>query len=116
MLRDAAERGDSRRFRLFYGARRPADLPFSDELAALEARLPGGFEYRPTLDGLGPEDAWAGTTGTVTQAIQREIDDASDLDAYLCGAPPMCDTVGRLLLAKGLPERQLFFDRFYAAG
>lgn len=116
MLRDAAERGDPRHFRLFYGARRPADLPVGAELAALGGRLPGGFEYLPTLDGLAAEDDWTGATGTVTQAIQREVADASGLDAYLCGAPPMCDTVGRLLLAKGLPERQLFFDRFYAAG
>lgn len=115
MLREAAERGDPRRFQLFYGARRPADLPCNEEIAALEGRLPGGFDYLPTLDGLAPEDSWDGATGTVTQAIQREVEDASGLDAYLCGAPPMCDTVGRLLLAKGLPERQLFFDRFYAA-
>jgi NAD(P)H-flavin reductase/ferredoxin len=116
MLHDAAERGDPRRFRLFYGARRPVDLPFEAALGALARRLPGGLEYLPTLDGLTAQDDWPGATGTVTQAIQREVADASGLDAYLCGAPPMCDTVGRLLLAKGLPERQLFFDRFYAAG
>ena len=115
MLRDAADRGDTRAFRLFYGARRPADLPYADGLAELGSRLPGGFEYVPTLDGLAPDDTWTGATGTVTQAIQRGVEDASDLDAYLCGAPAMCDTVARLLQAKGLPESQLFFDRFFAA-
>jgi len=115
MLRAAAERGDPRHFRLFYGARRPADLPYREELATLAGRLPGGFDYVPTLDGLTPEDSWGGATGTVTQAIQREVEDASNLDAYLCGAPAMCDTVARLLQAKGLPEQQLFFDRFFAA-
>lgn len=115
MLRDAAERGDTRAFRLFYGARRPADLPYVDELSGLGRRLPGGFGFVPTLDGLEPGDAWTGASGNVTQAVQREVEDAHALDAYLCGAPAMCDTVARLLQAKGLPEHQLFFDRFFAA-
>jgi len=113
MLRDAAERGDTRAFSVFYGARRPGDLPYREEFAALDAQL--NLRYAPTLDALQPDDAWAGAVGTVTQAIQRDIDNAQPFDAYLCGAPPMCDTVGRLLLAKGLPEHQLFFDRFFAA-
>lgn len=113
MLRDAAERGDTRAYTVFYGAKRPGDLPYREEFATLGARL--NLRYVPTLDGLQADDAWTGAVGTVTQAIQREIDNAQPFDAYLCGAPPMCDTVGRLLLAKGLPEHQLFFDRFFAA-
>jgi propane monooxygenase reductase component len=113
MLRDAAGRGDPRAFTVFYGARRPGDLPYREEFTALAARL--NLRHVPTLDGLQSDDPWTGAVGTVTQAIQRDIDNARPYDAYLCGAPPMCDTVGRLLLAKGLPEHQLFFDRFFAA-
>ena len=112
MLRDAAERGDLRQFSLFYGARRPRDLPYLDELR-------GGYglalEFVPTLDGLSDGDAWVGASGTVTRAVQHAVENARDLDVYLCGAPPMCDTVGRLLIAKGLPLEQLYFDRFFAA-
>lgn len=116
MLRDAAHRNDRRSFTLYYGARRPADLPYLDELeAVLGDRLRGGFRFIPTLDGLTETDTWSGAVGTVTRAIQHGIDDAQAVDAYLCGAPPMCEAVGRLLMAKGLPERQLFFDRFFAA-
>jgi NAD(P)H-flavin reductase len=74
------------------------------------------LRFIPTLDGLTAQDSWSREVGTVTQAIQRQVDNAQPFDAYLCGAPPMCDAVGRLLLAKGLPENQLFFDRFFAAG
>lgn len=116
MLRDAAEKRDVRAFTLFYGARRPTDLPYLAELRdALGGRLCGGLRFIPTLDGLTPTDQWTGAVGTVTRAIASDIDNAQALDAYLCGAPPMCDAVGRLLLAKGLPEHQLFFDRFFAA-
>ncbi|MCP5199074.1 MAG: 2Fe-2S iron-sulfur cluster binding domain-containing protein [Gammaproteobacteria bacterium] len=114
MLRAAAAAGDTRAFTFYYGARRPADLPCEDELATLGGKLPG-LRYVPTLDGLQDGDAWDGAVGNVTQAIQREVDNASDLDVYLCGAPEMCETVARLLRAKGLPEEQLFFDRFFAA-
>jgi propane monooxygenase reductase subunit len=112
MLRDAGERGDTRRYTFFYGARRAEDLPYLDELRA-------GFglalEFVPTLDGLVDGDAWSGATGTVTRAVQHGIENAREFDAYLCGAPPMCETVSRLLSAKGLPAEQLFFDRFFAA-
>ncbi len=112
MLRDAGERGDTRRFTLFYGARRPDDLPYLDELR-------DGFglalDFVPTLDGLLDGDSWSGASGTVTRAVQHAVENAHDIDAYLCGAPPMCETVSRLLSAKGLPAEQLFFDRFFAA-
>lgn len=112
MLRHAAEQRDPRRFTLFYGARRPRDLPY---LEALRAGFGLDLHFVPTLDGLEDGDEWQGDTGTVTRAIQAGVDNAHDLDAYLCGAPPMCDAVGRLLVAKGLPSDQLFFDRFFAA-
>ena len=112
MLRAAGERGDRRSFTLFYGARRPLDLPYLDEL---RAGFGLQFEFVPTLDGLQAGDDWQGARGTVTRAVQHAIENARDIDAYLCGAPPMCDTVSRLLSAKGLPAAQLFFDRFFAA-
>ena len=112
MLRAAGERGDPRQFTLYYGARRPQDLPYLDELrAGCGLKL----NFVPTLDGLSDGDDWHGASGTVTRAVQHGLDNARDIDAYLCGAPPMCDTVSRLLSAKGLPPEQLFFDRFFAA-
>ncbi len=112
MLRAAGERGDTRSFTLFYGARRAQDLPYLDEL---RAGFGLRFDFVPTLDGLQDGDDWQGATGTVTRAVQHVIENARDIDAYLCGAPPMCDTVSRLLSAKGLLAEQLFFDRFFAA-
>ena len=112
MLRDAGERRDTRPFSLYYGARRPEDLPYLDELRS-------GFglqlDFVATLDGLADGEAWSGATGTVTRAVQHAVENARDIDAYLCGAPPMCETVSRLLSAKGLPAEQLYFDRFFAA-
>lgn len=116
ILRHAAETGDPRSFLLFYGARRPQDLPCPAELGEqLPAALQGRLQFVPTLDGASADDQWQGRAGTVTQAIQKDLADAHGYDAYLCGAPPMCDAVGRLLAAKGMPADQLFFDRFFSA-
>lgn len=114
MLRTAAKAGDARVFHFFYGARRPDYLPYLEELRALFAGpLAAGSLFVPTLDGLVAEDSWSGSSGNVTQALQRELASAHPYDAYLCGAPPMCDTVARLLSAKGLAEDRLFMDRFF---
>ena len=74
-----------------------------------------GFWWAPDDSRLAVQRFDEAPVGTVTRAIQSDIHNAQALDAYLCGAPRMCDAVGRLLLAKGLPEHQLFFDRFFAA-
>jgi propane monooxygenase reductase subunit len=51
----------------------------------------------------------------IAQVIQRDLADASPFDAYICGPPPMCDTVSLILAAKGLQEGHAFLDRFYSA-
>jgi ferredoxin-NADP reductase/ferredoxin len=113
MLHAAAQAQDRRPIRFFYGARRAADLPYVAQLAGLFAGLAPGSTFEPTLDGIAPDDPWTGTRGNVVQAIQRGVSDAHRYDAYLCGAPPMCDAVSRLLLAKGLSSQALFMDRFF---
>lgn len=113
ILDDARARADPRRFDLFFGARSVADLPFAARLQGYADHFGERFSYCPTLT-QGAAD-WRGRRGRVTQALQREIDDASRYDAYLCGAPAMCDASGALLEAKGIRTHQLFYDRFHAA-
>jgi len=55
------------------------------------------------------------SVGRVTQALQRDITDASPFDFYICGHPEMCESVATLLLAKGVPENRIFRDDFYPA-
>lgn len=114
ILTDAAEREVSVPIRLYYGARTAADLPYVEEIATLSKRLPD-FEFIPCLSGepSGPQPG--GRLRRVTRVIAEGIKDASAYDAYLCGAPEMCDAVGRLLEAKGLPEGRIHADRFYPA-
>jgi propane monooxygenase reductase component len=85
----------------------------AEEIAEIGRRLPR-FTFLPAVEHPG-DGGWEGETGRVTNAIQRHLHDASPFDAYLCGAPPMCDSASLLLEAKGLREERIFFDRFYSA-
>lgn len=114
ILSHAADTADTRRFRLFYGARSRSELVFTDELAELAAAL--DLTVRYTLSRPTPDCAWDGSVGRVTSLVQREVDDASTIEAYLCGNPDMCDSVALLLEAKGIDEHCIHFDRFYPTG
>ena len=58
------------------------------------------------------DDGWAGETGLITDVVERLEDDVAEVDAYLCGPPPMVDAAIALLEAKGVPEAHIYFDKF----
>lgn len=113
ILDEAIARQDPREFRFYYGARRATDLPDLPLLARCHEALGERFKFLPTLSAA--DQAWSGSSGRVTQLMQRDVADAPQCDAYLCGAPAMCEAVGTLLEAKGIREGHLFFDKFHAA-
>lgn len=113
ILEYTAERADPRPMTFFYGARTAADLPLQDRIAAWQRG--SKVRYRPALSDPTPECRWEGQVGMIAQVIQRDVPDASGYDAYICGPPPMCDTVSLILSAKGLQEGHAFLDRFYSA-
>jgi len=115
ILSDAADQNSEVPIRFYYGARTNNDLVYLDKLAELSTRLKD-FQFIPCLSQGTPDTVPPnGRTGRVTRAIAEDIRDASPYDAYLCGAPEMCDAVGRLLEAKGLPEARIHADKFYSA-
>ncbi len=113
ILQDAAIADDQRSFTFFYGARTRADLVATALLEDLAEKLQLKVLYalsRPT-----PECAWEGDVGRVTRSVQSHLSDASEFDAYLCGKPEVCDTIGMLLEAKGIRTSRIFYDKFFAA-
>jgi Na+-transporting NADH:ubiquinone oxidoreductase subunit F len=96
---------------LFFGAKTPDDLYYSDELKQLESRLEN-FKFHPILSRVSDEDEWDGERGRVTSLIEKLISENADLDVYLCGAPPMIDSCMELLRKKGVPEEHMYFDKF----
>ncbi len=116
LLNSMAERGIERRATYFYGARTRKDLFYLDRLQQLEERLPG-FRFVPALSMATPEDEWDGETGLITEVLERNLEAGqTQMQAYLCGPPPMIDAAIPVLVRKGIGEDRIFFDKFTPTG
>ena len=111
LLRSMAEQGVERPATYYYGARTPTDLFHLEELEELSRRLPT-LTFVPALSEAGNGDGWAGATGLITDVVESHEEDLAEVDAYLCGPPPMVDAAIALLEAKGVPEAHIYFDKF----
>ncbi|MEA2282307.1 MAG: propane monooxygenase reductase component [Solirubrobacteraceae bacterium] len=111
LLRSMAESGNERPAVYYYGARKQSDLFGLEELERLAAELKD-FRFVPALSEVDPDDEWHGETGLITEVVERMEDDLTDVDAYLCGPPPMVDAAIAMLGAEGVPETHIYFDKF----
>jgi propane monooxygenase reductase component len=111
LLRSMAEAGVERPATYYYGARGPGDLFHLEELAEIGRRLPG-FTFVPALSEAADGDDWAGEAGLITEVVERMEPDLAEVDAYLCGPPPMVDAAIAMLERKGVPESHIYFDKF----
>jgi propane monooxygenase reductase subunit len=111
LLRSMADRGINRPAVYYYGARGRKDLFHLDELAELEQRLEN-FRFVPALSEVGDDEEWDGERGLITEVVARCEDKLGEVDAYLCGPPPMVDAAIGMLEQNGVPENRVFFDKF----
>jgi propane monooxygenase reductase subunit len=110
LLRQMVESGNEREVVYYYGARSEADLMLLDEMAELARQLPK-FRFVACLSHEWPQD-WAAETGMVTAVLEKCEADLAECDVYLCGPPPMIDAALPLLSGMGVPESQIFYDKF----
>jgi propane monooxygenase reductase component len=104
LLRSLSETGNEREATYYYGARTETDLFHLDVLEALPAA------FVPALSE--QSNGWAGETGLITDVVERLEGDVSEVDAYVCGPPPMVEAAIALLESKGVPEAHIYFDKF----
>jgi Na+-transporting NADH:ubiquinone oxidoreductase subunit F len=100
-----------RKTTFFFGARAREDLFYYDLLKDLEKKIPD-LTFIPTLSRPAGEDRWEGEKGRVTDLIEKHIPENADTDVYICGAPPMVESCVEILTRKGIPEENIFFDKF----
>ncbi len=112
IILDMIDKGiTDRPFQYFFGAKSKRDLFLLDEMKAIEKDMPN-FKFIAALSEPEPGDHWDGETGLITQVVDRYIDDASGMEAYLCGSPFMIDACIKVLKDKGMPEASVFYDKF----
>ncbi|HET7922930.1 MAG TPA: CDP-6-deoxy-delta-3,4-glucoseen reductase [Gammaproteobacteria bacterium] len=111
MLREVWEQGPRRDIRFYWGARARRDL-YADAALREWAARESGFRYVPVLSEPRPEDAWAGRTGWVHDAVLADLPDLSGFDIYLSGPPPMVEAALRAFPGRGAKPARLFSDAF----
>lgn len=101
--------GDLPETMLYWGVRSTRDLYLNDMLETWARTVPG-LTYVPVLSI--PDGDWAGRTGFVHEAVAQDFASLRDMDAYLCGPPPMIAAAREGFAARGLPADRIFADSF----
>jgi ferredoxin-NADP reductase len=94
---------------LVYSNRDRESTPFLDELQELEGRIPG-LKLVLTMT---EDDGWDGETRRVDAEMLR--DHLGELGAHtflVAGPPPMVEAVVEQISGAGVPDEQVFPDRF----
>lgn len=111
LLRTMKEKGFNRKVTFIYGANTAAELPYLDELLALQASEPN-FVYLPAIATAPTESISCSYDNClVTDVITKRIETTDNVAVYLCGSEGMISAVTAALNAKGTPK-SIFYDKF----
>jgi len=109
IIEHALQIGITRPMHFYWGARKQADLYMLDKVRAWEAR---GIRFTPVIS----DEAWAGRSGFVHQAVLEDYADLSGHQVYVCGAPVVVEAAHRDFTSlRGLPSEEFFSDAFVFA-
>ena len=96
---------------LYRGARQLQDL-YMHELCEKWADLMPNVTYIPVISDVADGENWAGRTGYVHDAVLADFADLSGYQAYVCGAPGMCEVAHNTFVQQGLLADEFFSDAF----
>jgi ferredoxin-NADP reductase/putative sterol carrier protein len=96
---------------LILSFRKPTDLLFREEIAALQSRSP---RLKVTVTISDPQgEPWPGPVGRIDKALlSKLVPDLPDSRVHLCGPPAMMDAVKSTLIELGLPAGQCKVEAF----
>ena len=111
-MRDTRDTRDARRVLLLYGNTREQDIVFREELEQMEAGSQPQLKVVHVLSE--PSEQWQGEKGRVdAEKTERHCgDDLEKRAFYVCAPPPMMDAVVKCLRGRGVPAKNIHFERF----
>ncbi len=99
----------------WYGARSKKEMFYDDIFKDLEKQYEN-FTYHIALSNPEKEDNWTGLTGFVHTNLCSSYlfhhEDPTEVEYYLCGPPPMIDSVINSLYELGVEDNMIFYDKF----
>jgi predicted ferric reductase len=110
MLRTCRERGCKQPMWLVDANDKQSEIIFRNEIESLAQRM--SLQVVHVL--VDPPPEWRGETGYVDEALLERVlpPDADDIDYFVCGPPPMMDSVEPALRARGVAADRLHSERF----
>lgn len=110
ILLDMIDRGISqRKTTFFFGAVNLKDIYYVEEFSRIQQQH-SWFSFVPALSG--NEEGHSFERGIITEVVARHYETLDNHEAYLCGSPGMINACIQTLSKKGLPESQIFYDKF----
>jgi len=111
LTRTSLARMPERGVRLFFGCRSSKELMFTGLLREMADKNPSfsavySLEER---DAGAPEGC---ESGFIHQAVAEHLSGLGRRQAFVCGPEAMLEAVIETLAAKGLPKREIYFDRY----
>jgi len=105
----AGQRGCGHPVHLYYGVREAEDLCEVARIEAYAATIPG-FRFTPVVSNPNPD--WPGKTGYIAEHLElAELRD-QPFDLYLCGPPPMVESIKDWRQQQGLDQSRLYLEKF----
>jgi Na+-transporting NADH:ubiquinone oxidoreductase subunit F len=111
MLYDMRNTGNKRKAVYYFGANEPRELLLVDLMREFEKEL-ADFRFVPVVFEPGDSDAAGYEKGLVTDAVERDLKNGEECEAYLCGSPGMIDAAIKVLRGLGVESDKIFYDKF----
>ncbi|WP_306132045.1 benzoate 1,2-dioxygenase electron transfer component BenC [Roseivivax marinus] len=108
MLEKVADEGTDQPITLYYAVTRAADLVELERVEQLAEKI--GTVTVVTI--LAAEQDEHELKGYVTDHLTEQEMNGGDIDAYLCGPPPMVDAVSAHFKALGVEPAQFYYEKF----
>jgi NAD(P)H-flavin reductase len=97
---------------LFLGCRTTRDVFYLQEFLDLAKKHPALKTFYALSDTLKEGEKREGERGFVHLSVDKHLKPDVRRQAFLCGPPLMIEAVTKVLLEKGLPKDQIFYETF----
>jgi Na+-transporting NADH:ubiquinone oxidoreductase subunit F len=103
--------GSKRDILYYFGGNKSEDLFLLDLMKEFEKDL-ASFQFVPVVSHAEDGAKIGRRLGLVTDAVRKDIIDASKYEAYLCGSPGMVNATEEILIDHGIHPENIFYDKY----